>query len=152
MTKFYDQKMKKKPTTEIFLYLFLIKNCNLLMSKLHKKPLAFKREHPDLSGLRMRIRIRPGTPLNPDPQNDRQTVPGVQWPPSHVGHWDLPTRSHLVPDKKKINKKSQNLTHYGTSNDADRYVLHIAQHHVMIKLRTFWHGKTMRFANKICPP
>jgi hypothetical protein len=30
------------------LKLFLIKNCNLIMSKLQEKPSAFKREHPAL--------------------------------------------------------------------------------------------------------
>jgi hypothetical protein len=36
----YDQKLKKKITEENLKNLFLIKNCNLLMSKLHEKPSA----------------------------------------------------------------------------------------------------------------
>jgi hypothetical protein len=46
-----DQKLEKKNVAEIFLYLVLIKNCNLLMSKL-KKPSAFKRENPPLQKMR----------------------------------------------------------------------------------------------------
>ncbi len=42
---FDDQKLKKKNTTEKLSYLILIKNCNLLMSKLYEKPLALQREH-----------------------------------------------------------------------------------------------------------
>jgi hypothetical protein len=40
---FDDQKLKKKNTDEKF----LIKKCNLLMSKLQEKPSALKREHPE---------------------------------------------------------------------------------------------------------
>jgi hypothetical protein len=43
---FDDQKLKKKNTAETFFLFFLIKNCNLLMSKPQEKPSALKREHP----------------------------------------------------------------------------------------------------------
>jgi hypothetical protein len=49
---FDDQKVKKKNTAEIFLYLFSIKNCNLLMSKQQEKPPALKREHPGLQKMK----------------------------------------------------------------------------------------------------
>jgi len=38
--------MTKKIQLTILLYLFLIKNCNFLMSKLQEKPSALKRNHP----------------------------------------------------------------------------------------------------------
>jgi hypothetical protein len=42
---FNDQKLKKKIQLKLFFLLFLIKNCNLRMSKLQEKPAALKREH-----------------------------------------------------------------------------------------------------------
>jgi hypothetical protein len=52
---FDDQQNLRKKYSFIFLFLFLIKNCNLLiprrpqrMSKLQEKPSALKREHPAL--------------------------------------------------------------------------------------------------------
>ncbi len=92
---FYDQKTEEKNyTAEIFKNLILIKNCNLLLSKLQKKPLALKREHiqqiinfflcfcvifalldPDTD---------PGTPfLNPDPQHWWQQVGQIRYPGTH---------------------------------------------------------------------
>jgi hypothetical protein len=58
---FDDQKLKKINTAGFFIYIFLIKNGKLPMSKLQEKLLALKREnpaHPD-----------PGAPLNPDPRH-----------------------------------------------------------------------------------
>ncbi len=45
---FDDQKPKKKNTAENFCKSFLIKSCNLLMSKLQEKPSSLKSEHPAL--------------------------------------------------------------------------------------------------------
>jgi hypothetical protein len=80
---FDNQKLKKKNTADNFLYLFLIKYCNLLMSKLQEKPSALKREHPALQKmnfvnfflclwvifalLNSDPHTDPGTPLNLDP-------------------------------------------------------------------------------------
>jgi hypothetical protein len=80
---FDDTKVKKKKYSKNFLYLFLIKNCNLLMLKLQKKPSALKIclsvfvRHfcPLRSGYGSR-----GTPLNPDPQHWWQ-VGQIRWYP-----------------------------------------------------------------------
>jgi hypothetical protein len=85
---FDDQKVKKKNTAEIVLYLFSIKNCNLLMSKQQEKPSALEKvsiQHfkklnlltffyvfGSFSPSWVRILIAnpdtdPGTRLNPDP-------------------------------------------------------------------------------------
>jgi hypothetical protein len=82
---FHNQKLKKKNTAELFLYLFLIKNCNLLMSKLQKSS-ALKRESSTSkikfitgnSSANPDSDTDPGTPLNPDPDKDPQlwyTIP-----------------------------------------------------------------------------
>ncbi len=88
---FWWPRTKEKNTAENFSYLFLIKNCNLLLprppkstSKLQEKSSALKREHPALQKMKLinffyfsgsfspswiRIRIAnpdPGTPLNPE--------------------------------------------------------------------------------------
>jgi hypothetical protein len=42
---FDDKKLKKKIQQKFLFYFVLIKNCNLLMSKLQEKPSAFKSEH-----------------------------------------------------------------------------------------------------------
>ncbi len=44
----FDDKKLKKYNRKFFKYLFLINYCNLLMSKLQKKPSALKREYPAL--------------------------------------------------------------------------------------------------------
>jgi hypothetical protein len=49
---FDDQKLKKKRKLNFFLYLFFIKNCNLLMAKLKEKPSTLKRKHPTLQEMK----------------------------------------------------------------------------------------------------
>ncbi len=51
LTKSWTKKIQLK----YFLYLFYIKNCYLLMSKLQEKPSALKREHPALQKLNLLI-------------------------------------------------------------------------------------------------
>ncbi len=80
---FDDQELKPKNTAENFIfYLFLIKNCNFLMSKLQETHSALKREHPSqkmklitfsyvcwsfFALLDLDPNRDPGTPMNPDP-------------------------------------------------------------------------------------
>jgi hypothetical protein len=48
-----DQKLKeKKYSRNVLKSFFLIKNCNLLMSKLQEKPSGLKREHPALQKMK----------------------------------------------------------------------------------------------------
>jgi hypothetical protein len=73
------QKLKKKNTAEIFLYLLFNKKNNLRMSKLQEKPSALKREHPALQKMKFinfflclwiifaLLDTDPWTPLKPDP-------------------------------------------------------------------------------------
>jgi hypothetical protein len=69
-----DQKLKKKNAAKIFQKSFLIKNCNLLMSKLQEKPSAPKREHPALQKIKFIIFFYVyGSIANPDPDTD----PGI---------------------------------------------------------------------------
>ncbi len=49
---FDDQKLRGKKYSRIFFDLLLIKSCNLLMSKLHEKPSALKREYPALQKMK----------------------------------------------------------------------------------------------------
>jgi hypothetical protein len=80
----FDDQKQKKNTADNFLYLFfLIKNCNLLMSKLQEKSSALKREHGAFQKIKFinfflclwiifalldpDTDTDPGTPMNPDP-------------------------------------------------------------------------------------
>jgi hypothetical protein len=83
---FGDQKLKKKKIGTVQQKIFLIKNCNLLMSKLQEKHSAFKGEHPTLEKMKFinfflclwvifahldpDSDTDPGTPLNPDSDTD----------------------------------------------------------------------------------
>jgi hypothetical protein len=101
---FDDQKLKKKKIQpKIFFISFLIKNCNLLMSKLQENLSALKREHPELRKMKcinfflclwvifalLDPDTDPGTPLHPDPHHWLSAnEKGRHCCTSRIGQWE----------------------------------------------------------------
>ncbi len=94
-SEFWWPKTKEKIQLTIFYTSFLIKNCNLLMSKLQEKPLALKRKHPALQKIKL-------SNFFYDPQHLQLPVPSycqflfLQWMKSTKNTWRIELNSYKV--------------------------------------------------------